>query len=163
MDTTVILVKTDKGVEEVKHRSFGLPQHLRALLIMADGATSLSSLLSRTAQLPQSQESFEWLLREGFVETVSSRRTPGAPAAGAPAPHSAADRLPPKQMLVAMTRELLGPDAPKVIQRLQDAPESVAELIAAVERCHKFIKLTIDEKKADQFLQTGKGLLAEFR
>jgi acetyl esterase/lipase len=158
MDSTLILVKTSKGIDEVKSRAFGLPQHLRALLIMADGSTSLSALLNRTAQMPQAHDDIAWLVREGFVESVSSgSRRPassGGPATGA---------MPPKQMLVAMTRELLGSDAPKVLQRLQEAGESVVELGAAVERCHKFIKLTIDENKAQQFLKTGQSLLAEFK
>ena len=163
MDTTLILVKTSKGVEEIKSRSHGLSQTLRALLIMADGATSLSSLLSRNAQLPKAEESIAWLVREGFVETVpSGKRSAAAAAAGASA-GPITGQLTPKQMLVAMTRELLGPDASKVIQRLDEAPESPVELAAAVERCHKFIKLTIDEKKADQFLKTGQSLLAEFK
>lgn len=162
MDTTQILVKTSKGVEEVKSRSFGLPQGLRALLIMADGSVSLSSLLTRTAQIPKAEESIAWLVREGFVETVpASRRAAagGAAAAGGPA----TGQLTPKQMLIAMSRELLGPDAPKVLQRLEEAPDSLAELGGAVERCHKFIKLAIDEKKADQFIRAGQALLAEFK
>lgn len=163
MDSTLILVKTGKGIEEIKSRSFGLPQQLRALLIMADGSASLSNLLSRTAQFPNADESIAWLVREGFVEAVrSSGKGPAATPAAAAAPASSG-QLPPRQMLIAMARELLGPDAPKVIQRLEEAPESPAELGAALDRCHKFIKLTIDEKKADQFLQTGRGLLAEFK
>jgi len=164
MDTTLILVKTSKGVEEIKSRSHGLSQTLRALLIMADGATSLSSLLSRNAQMPKAEESIAWLVREGFVETVpgSSKRSAAAAAAGSSA-GPITGQLTPKQMLVAMTRDLLGPDASKVIQRLDEAPDSPVELAAAVERCHKFIKLTIDEKKAEQFLKTGQGLLAEFK
>jgi hypothetical protein len=163
MDSTLILVKTGKGIEEIKSRSFGLPQQLRALLIMADGSASLSNLLSRTAQFPNADESIAWLVREGFVEAVrSSGKGPAATPATAAAAASNG-QLPPKQMLIAMTRELLGPDAPKVIQRLEEAPDAPAELGAALDRCHKFIKLTIDEKKADQFLQTGRGLLAEFK
>ena len=162
MDTTLILVKTSKGVEEIKSRSHGLSQTLRALLIMADGATSLSSLLSRNAQMPKAEESIAWLVREGFVETVPGSSKRSAAAAGSSA-GPITGQLTPKQMLVAMTRDLLGPDASKVIQRLDEAPDSPVELAAAVERCHKFIKLTIDEKKAEQFLKTGQGLLAEFK
>lgn len=154
MDSTLILVKTSKGVDEIKNRAFGLPQHLRALLIMADGSTSLSTLLNRTAQMPQAQEDIAWLVREGFVESTSGTHRAGSSPAAA---------LPPRQMLIALARELLGPDAPKVIQRLEEAPESLPELGSAIERCHKFIKLTIDEKKAEQFLQAGRGLLAEVR
>lgn len=161
MDSTLILVKTTKGVEEVKNRTFGLPQNLRALLIMADGSLSLSNLLSRSAQFPTADDDIAWLVREGFVESMPAGSKRPASAAATSGPPSAA--LPPKQMLIAMAREMLGPDAAKVIQRLQDAPDSVAELVAAVERCHKFIKLTIDEKKADQFLKAGQSLLAEFK
>ena len=160
MDTTLILVKTSKGVEEIKSRSHGLSQTLRALLIMADGATSLSNLLSRNAQMPKAEESIAWLVREGFVETVPGSKRPAAASSSA---GPITGQLTPKQMLVAMTRELLGPDASKVIQRLDEAPDSSVELAAAIERCHKFIKLTIDEKKADQFLKASQSLLAEFK
>lgn len=147
MDTSLILVKTDKGVEEIRSRSFGLPQALRALLIMADGSISMSNLLQRTAQLPLAQENIDWLVSEGFVESVR----PGGRPASRPSPRDA---------LIALSRELLGAEAPKVIERLKDVPDSPAELQAAIERCHKFIKLTIDEKKAAQFLQAGRALLS---
>jgi len=147
MDTSLILVKTDKGVEEIRSRAFGLPQTLRALLIMADGSISLSSLLHRTALLPKVQENIEWLLSEGFVESVP----PGG---------RSSSQLSQREALIALSRELLGADAPKVIERLKDVSDSPAELQAAVERCHKFIKLTIDEAKAAQFLQAGRALLS---
>lgn len=163
MDSTLILVKTGKGVDEVKSRSFGLPQHLRALLIMVDGATSQAHLLKRLAQMPKAEDDLAWLVREGFVESTRGQRPASEPAAAATGAGPNSGHLSTKQMLIAMTRELLGPDAPKVIQRLEEAPESPAELGSAIERCHKFIKLTIDEKKANQFLQTGRGLLAEVK
>ncbi|GAB3490437.1 hypothetical protein GCM10027399_07570 [Curvibacter fontanus] len=147
MDTSLILVKTDKGVEEIRSRSFGLSQTLRALLIMADGSISMSGLLHRTAQSPLARENIEWLVSEGFVEPVPPKGRP-------------ASRLSPRDALIALSRGLLGAEAPKVIERLKDVPESPAELQAAVERCHKFIKLTIDETKAAQFLQAGRALLS---
>lgn len=154
MDETLILLKTSKGIEEIKHRSFGLPQSLRALLIMADGAISVSSLLGATSQFPQSEEHLNWLIQEGFIETTTGPR-PVPSAAGSVRTND----LPPKQKLIAMTRELLGPDASKVLQRLEDVSESEPELLAAAERCYKFIKLTIDEKKADNFLATARSLI----
>jgi len=80
----------------------------------------------------------------------------------APAGHPSS-QLSARDALIAMSRELLGADAPKVIERLKAAPDTPAELQAAVERCQKFIRLTIDEKKAGQFLQAGLALLIEFR
>jgi len=159
MDTTQILIKTTKGIEEIKSRAHGLPQHLRALLIMADGTLSISTLMSRTPQAAQAEESIAWLVREGFAQAVPGTRTP-MPAARA---SNLTSELPPRQMLLAMARELLGPDATRVLQRLEEAPDSPAELAAAVDRCHKFIKLTLDEKKAEQFLHMARSLLHEAR
>jgi hypothetical protein len=156
MDTSQILVKTSKGVEEMKHRS--LPQALRALLIMVDGVTSIRNLLSKTAQVPKAEENLNWLVNEGFVESVKpATRADGMsmPAALSASPMSG------KQALIAMTRELLGGDASKVIQRLEDVTDSRPELLLAAERCHKFIKLTIDENKAHRFLKASHVLLSE--
>jgi hypothetical protein len=162
MDTSRILVKTSKGVEEVKHRSFGLPLGTRGLLIMVDGVTTIGHLLGNSAQTAKNEEALNWLINEGFVEPASS----GARAAGksAPAPPTAAGgKVSGKQELIAMTQDLLGDDAAKVIARLEDVQDSRAELLAAVDRCHKFIKLTIDEKKAGLFLKAGQAILAEIR
>jgi hypothetical protein len=156
MDTSQILVKTSKGVEEMKHRS--LPQAMRALLIMVDGVTSIRNLLSKTAQVPKAEENLNWLMNEGFVESVMSAARPDAMSVPAALSGS---RVSGKQALIAMTRELLGADAAKVIQRLEDVTDSRQELLQAVDRCHKFIKLTIDENKAHQFLKTSHALLAE--
>lgn len=152
MDSTLILHKTAKGQAEIKNRTFGLPQTLRSLLIMADGTHSLSALLRSGANVPKIEESVEWLIQEGFIEPTPGRR------ASVESTPIALD-LPPKQALIATARELLGPDSPKVIQRLEEAQDTVPELMAALDRCHKFIKLTIDEKKADQFLKAGRALL----
>jgi hypothetical protein len=160
MDNSRILVKTSKGIEEMKHRSFGLPQAIRALLIMVDGFTSLGNLLHKTAQIPKAEENLHWLMSEGFVESVM----PGQPADRAPASvpvPASRSKMVGKQALIAMTRELLGGDAAKVIQRLEDAHDNRPDLLAAVERCHKLIKLTIDEGKAHHFLKAGHALLAE--
>lgn len=161
MDSTLILVKTAKGIEEIKSRSHGLPPQLRALLIMADGTLSIATLMSRAASTPKAQESIDWLLREGFVQAVPGKRPSAESATPAATPPSSPEALAPRQKLMAMTRELLGPHAPKVLQRLQEVGDSPTELAAAVDRCHKFIKLTLDEKKAEQFLLLARGLLDE--
>jgi len=111
-------------------------------------------MLGNSAQSPKAEEDITWLMREGFMESVAKGGKQGGGAPG---------QLSPKQMLVALTRDLMGPDAPPVLQRLQDSPDSVIELLGAVERCHKFIKLTIDEKKAAQFLKAAQGLLSEIK
>jgi hypothetical protein len=160
MDTSRILVKTSKGVEEMKQRSFGLSQTIRALLIMADGATSLANLLLKTSQIPKAEENFNWLIKEGFVASVLPGQRADSASGSVPAAVSGSTIVG-KQALIAMTRELLGGDAAKVIQRLEDVQDARPDLLAAVDRCHKFIKLTIDEDKAHSFLKASHALLAE--
>ena len=160
MDTSLVLIKTSKGAEEIKRRSFGVPQTVRALLIMVDGATSAANLLGKMAQLPKAPEHLEWLLSEGFVESVM----PGQRADGSPPSVQGSNthqEVSHKQALIALTRSLLGNQAAKVVQRLEDAEDSRAGLMAAVDRCHKFIKLAIDEDKANSFLKAGHAVLAK--
>ncbi len=159
-DPSRILVKTDKGLDEVKHRTYGLSLAQRSLLIMADGMTSIANLLTRTAQLPKSEENLSWLMSEGFIDSVmpSQQAAPARPAPAPAAPRAAG--ITHKQALIAITREVLGPDAQKVLQRVDDVPDNLPDLLAAVERCHKFIKLTIDEAKAEQFLKACRSELA---
>jgi hypothetical protein len=127
----------------------------------------MASLLSRTSQFPNAEESIEWLVREGFVASVKpDAQHDTAPATLDFAPSRrgpSSKQLPAKQALIAMTRELLGPDASKVIQRIEDTSDALADLSAAIDRCYKLIKLTIDETKAEQFVKMGQALLAEFR
>ncbi|MBK7501229.1 MAG: hypothetical protein IPI14_00080 [Polaromonas sp.] len=63
--------------------------------------------------------------------------------------------------LIALTREILGADAAKVLKRLDDVPDTQNELIMAADKCYKFIKLTIDENKAHQYLKASQALLSK--
>ncbi|OQC13544.1 MAG: hypothetical protein BWX79_01016 [Alphaproteobacteria bacterium ADurb.Bin100] len=47
------------------------------------------------------------------------------------------------------------------MQRLQDSGDEHDALVQTLERCHKLIRLSIDEKKAEQFRQRGSALLAQ--
>jgi len=127
---------------------------------MADGVTSIGDLLRKTAQIPKAEENLNWLMSEGFVESVAPAQVLDSIPASMPAALSAS-KVSGKQALIAMTRELLGADAAKVIQRLEDVHDARPDLLAAVERSYKFIKLTIDEGKAHSFLKASHALLAE--
>jgi hypothetical protein len=47
MDRTMVLAKTDKGIEELRDRMHGLPQRLRSVLVVVDGRQSVGALLDR--------------------------------------------------------------------------------------------------------------------
>ena len=146
----VILVKTRKGQDELANRSGAVSQQQRAMLILVDGKTPSSALVSKCAFFSQCSEHLEWLLAHGYVEVnLASDKATGA----APEPASV------RGALIAMTHELLGVHASAVVRRLQETPDNPDALKAVLERCHKLIRLSIDEKKAEQFLQQGTALL----
>ena len=144
----------------MKYRTFGLHQSVRSLLIIIDGVSTVEKLLGYTAQLHDAEETLSWLIQEGFVEGVSPTQ---------PAPHNTSTSLPQaapiektgKLALIALTREILGADAAKVLKRLDDVPDTQNELIMAADKCYKFIKLTIDENKAHQYLKASQALLSK--
>ncbi len=65
-----------------------------------------------------------------------------------------------KYLLLRTVREVLGSsDAEKVQKRLDDAPNTRGGLEAALERCCKLIRLTIDEKKAKEVEQRCRSII----
>lgn len=146
----VILVKTRKGQDELANRSGAVSQQQRAMLILVDGKTVSSALVSKCAFFSQCSEHLEWLLAHGYVEvSLASDKAAGATLEPASV----------RGALIAMTHELLGVHASAVVRRLQETPDNPDALKAVLERCHKLIRLSIDEKKAEQFLQQGTALL----
>jgi len=144
----------------MKHRTFGLHQSVRSLLIIIDGVSTVDKLMGYTAQLHEAEKTLSWLIQEGFVEEVSPSQ-PTTNNKSASLPQTAPIEITGKLALIALTRELLGADAAKVIKRLDDVPDTQTDLITAADKCYKFIKLTIDENKAHQYLKASQALLAK--
>ena len=68
MDKSAVLVKTAKGVEEVKSRAHGLAARLRSVLIMVDGNSSVADYMARFGAIPDIEGTLQMLLEQGFVE-----------------------------------------------------------------------------------------------
>lgn len=160
MDSSVILIKTQKGMVEITQRSGMLSQKQRSMLIMVDGKTPTSALVSKCAFFSSCSEQLNWLLENGYIESSAASAkamASSAPLVGAPflgRETSARDAL------IALGNELLGSHADAVVRRLQETPETLDALQTTVARCHKLIRLSIDEKKAALFLQQGTAILA---
>jgi hypothetical protein len=153
MGPDTVPAKTDKGKEEIASRRYGLPQPLRYALILVDGRSTLAQLLQRGAGLPNFSDSLEMLLEMGFIQV------PGIAPPGPPAPlvQGSASK---KQALIELANRLLQDRAGKVVKKLQDSEDSVAALGAALEGCYKLIRLTIDERRAEAFLDAGREILS---
>ncbi len=81
MDRNAVLVKTGKGAEEVKSRTFGLAARLRSVLIMVDGNSTVEDYVTRFGAIPDIEGSLQQLLDQGFVEARAS--TAAAPPVAA--------------------------------------------------------------------------------
>lgn len=157
MERDTILVKTDKGREEIETRRHGLSMALRRVLIVVDGRTSVGEFLDR-APFGQVGAALEQLRREGYVAPAAEvARAPTAPAAAVAVAGAGSGRA----ALVALARTLLGGAGARVVKRLEDAADTPEALLEAVQGCHKLIRLTIDEAKAEQFLQRAKELISK--
>lgn len=168
MNGAVIFGKTPKGLEELAHRTAAVPQKLRSVLILVDGKTRCAELMQKCSFIAQCDEHLDWLEQNGFIEAVAagashgpvSPATAASTSAAAPAPVPAPTAKSPKLALIDLAQDLLGAHAGTVVQRLQDTDDQHDALVQTLERCHKLIRLSIDEKKAEQFRQRGSALLA---
>lgn len=152
MDTSAVLAKTPKGADEVKSRAHGLPQKLRALLIVVDGSTTAADLLARFGGLPEIEAGLETLLSQGFIEARA-----GVGAAAAPAPASAPSA---KTATVSdLTRYLLdnlGPDADLITGALEQA-RGLAEFNAAADRAADMLGAMRGQAKARAFREQARA------
>ena len=136
MDPKTIYQKTDKGEEELRTRKYGLPQHLRQVLIFVDGKSNTTKILEKAAGFPNVGQSLEDLAAQGFISFDDTVTFAGI-----------------KEELIATAQQTLGADAEKVIAKIKDAPDSKEGLQATMNSCKKLVKLVIDEKKAEELIK----------
>jgi DNA-binding PadR family transcriptional regulator len=136
MDLKKIYQKTVKGEEELRTRKYNLPQNLRQVLIFVDGKSNITKILEKAAGFPNVGQSLEQLAAQEFIQiddTVSFTAI--------------------KDELIATAQQTLGADAEKVIAKIKDAPETKEGLQATMDNCKKYVKLVIDEKKAEELIR----------
>jgi hypothetical protein len=88
VDLSADLYITQKGVDEVKQRTYKLGMKKRSVLILLDKPKSLAQILGKTV-LPDSEviEEVTALIKDGFIQT-NGAGTPGAKAAPAATPRT---------------------------------------------------------------------------
>lgn len=142
MNPKTVFKKSNKGEEEIRTRKYGISQNLRQVLIFVDGETAVSKILEKTAGLPLVDRSLEELERQGLIEANGTATVAAV-----------------KKELIAMARQTLGADAEKIVSKITDAQETKQGLEAAIAGCKKLVRLTIDEKKADELINKCSDLL----
>jgi len=139
-----VLLRTEKGEEELKTRKYGLSVRMRGVLILVDGNSSLEKIQMKAYGMPDVDSAIESLLDEGYIEPVADSEDGVAVL---------------KSRWKEAAREILGDQAEKVVSRIEDAPDDMEGLRAAVEGSVKLVKLTIDEKKAEELMKKAEEIL----
>jgi hypothetical protein len=159
MNTDTVYVKTEKGKERFDARD--IPTTLRHALILVDGRSTLHELLKKGAGLENLVDSFEMLEEMGLMAPAGSIAAMSpAPSAGQAA-QSTAGATPVKRQLLALAIRVLGDKAEKVIRKIDETADSNAALMHIIDSCGKVIMLTIDEKKAEEFVVAAKAIMAK--
>ncbi len=162
LTSDLVLAKTSKGTREIAERLFGLDLRLRRVLILVDGKASVGELMRRAAGIPDFVETLGTLVERGFVapagrDTAALDHEITRPLHdGAP---PATERSPQAQV-IELARQLLGNHAERVVARIESGGAGAVELGMSVDACYKLIRLTIDEKKAEDFLRRARRILA---
>ncbi|MDY0330829.1 MAG: hypothetical protein RBR52_10075 [Thiomonas sp.] len=153
-----IFEKTPKGRDELATRANGLLPGQRNLLILADGHRPVHELLKAGADPQRCMQALCGLIDAGYlVHTAedAAQAAHGATPSAAANPSAAS----PHALLIALAEEQFGAQAPRLVQKIEQHPDTPEGQAAAVQACVKFIRLFIDEKQAAAFAQRAQELL----
>jgi hypothetical protein len=67
VDETLVLAKTEKGIEALQNRDRDLPQRLRTVLVLVDGRQAVGALVARFGALSDIQAALQELLERGLI------------------------------------------------------------------------------------------------
>ncbi len=141
-----IVCRTEKGDEELRSRRHGLGRDLRFVLILVDGHSPVDELAQK-ADGWDVKSSLRELARQGFVTL------------GDESPPEAGDVPAIKGRLIRIAEELLGDNAPAIVEKLRAAPDTAEGLKSAAEHCRRMVRLLIDESLAEQMEARCRALL----
>jgi hypothetical protein len=141
-----VLAKTEKGLQEIQHRGAALTAAARRVLILVDGQRSVADLVHELAHHADVAVLLDQLQVLGLVRPIGN---PGAAVPAVPTENAADSQ---REALAQMAETLLGnARGAKVLAKLRSAPDAQPDLSAAVDACVRLIRLTIDERLADNF------------
>lgn len=151
MNQSAVLIKTARGLDELRTRSRGLAQRVRNVLILIDGKATVGELLGRLAPNPGADLIIETLVVKGFAAPKSMAE----PIAIEPPPPEVGQAL---NDLARYLHNELGPDADFVSLRIERA-ETRVEFAHAVRRGISMLSNIVSQNKANQFQTRAQAIL----
>jgi len=167
MDLKLVLRKSLQGQDEIKTRSRGLSTHLRMLLIFINGEINIGELHQKLSLMPsyggikQLTADIDKLLENGLVEDTSNTiRFKKADYGAVAWTDDQVFML--KDELITLATEVLGGSASKVTSKIENATGNRDGVVKAIDDSVKFVRLFIDEKKADELATRCRASIAHF-
>jgi hypothetical protein len=157
MDPKTVYVQTELGKQRFEARD--IPNNLRYALILVNGRSTLEELLVKGAGLENLEDTFGMLEQMGLMAPVGSDAAMQGATSSA-ATEQAHGSMAIKPRLMALASKMLGDKADKVLRKIEETADSDTALRHTVDTCGKVIRLTIDEKKADEFLEAAKAIMS---
>lgn len=151
MDHKAVYKKTQKGQEEMAHRTV-LGMRERTLLVMVDGKTAAADLLARAQHMPDPQGLLDKLIDGGFIAADASAVAASA-ASAAPGQASPAEQRSLQETMRYAEHFLdgvLGPEADMLSEAI-DRCKTLAELRAQLEKTRDAIEGMGKKRKAEEF------------
>ncbi len=158
MDLKAVYKKTQKGQEEMAHRS-ALGMRERTLLVMVDGKMTAADLLARAQHMPDPQGLLAKLIDGGFI-AAAAIDAPAPAAVESAAPKAVPATAPAPEELHAMQEtmrfaehfldQVLGPDADMLAEAI-DKCKTLPELRVRLEKTRDAIQAMGKKRKAEEF------------
>jgi hypothetical protein len=136
--------RTTKGEEEISARAYGLSLDARRILICVDGKSSVSKIVEKTPGLSNIAQSLEGFAAQGYIRINETETIANI-----------------KNELVAIARQVLGNDAEKIVAKIKETPATREGIEATVHSCQKIVRLSIDQKKAEELKNMCLAILSQ--
>lgn len=160
-----VYFRTEKGIEELAHRSKGLSSICRHVLILINGKITVGELTQRAPDSWNIQDKLTELEVAGLisngksVDTTALGEKESADQLSKETP--AIDGSTPKGALMLAAEKALGGSATKVIERIKNSDEDDDALKATTDACVKLVTLVISESKAAKLRQAFDQVINE--
>jgi hypothetical protein len=143
MDQIRVFMRTAKGEEEMRSRTYGLSLEARRVLICIDGKSSISKIREKSLGLVNVEQLLASLASQGYIQVDETETIVNT-----------------KNELIAIAQQVLGVDAEKIIGKIRDTPATREGIEAAVHSCQKIVRLLIDQKKAEELKRMSLDILS---
>ena len=151
-DAHLILHKTDKALQELRHRTYGLNPRVRQILILIDGRRSCREL-ARMMPGQELAQCVQMLQEQGFVQRVRGDG-PGDPGAAPPRPTPAApaELHALQRRVVRLLLDAIGPHGDELAIRVERS-RSLDELRALLPAAASVVEAVSGRPASLRFLE----------